>query len=495
MSAKEQFFLGTQANATAGLGEMTQVILDMLRRSDSYAQKPFSGIKPEALRKLVQDLPRPEPEGKNLVDVLQTVVEPIVLHSINPSHPLCLAHLHCPPTLPSVATDLVISALNQSMDSWDQASAATELEQVIVQWLVAQSGYSSEADGVFTSGGTMSNHMAVLLAREHAARAVGLDVMEDGCGAEVQNFRILCSDRAHFSVAQAAGLAGFGRKAVVSVKTNDKMQLDPEHLQHTILALQEQNLKPMLVVATAGTTSFGSIDPLADIAVICRRHGIWFHVDAAYGFALLFSGRHAKLLSGLHEADSITCDFHKLFYQPIACGAFLVRDKKNLEVLMTESDYLDRESDRALGYSNLVGKSLQTTRRFDALKIWVFLQNVGLKNFGSWIDHTIAMTAVATALAKRHGFKLAVADPELNTLAFRVEPETNDDAVTQERICLLQQSIRLSLMHEGFAVIGQTEVFGKAYLKLTLLHPHVTAADLERLFGTIAERSLTLWKQ
>jgi L-2,4-diaminobutyrate decarboxylase len=495
MNAKEQFFLGTQAEATASLGEVTQVMLEMLRRSEGYAQKPFSGITPGALQKLVQDLPRPENHGKNLAAVLADVVAPIVQHSINPSHPLCLAHLHCPPALPSIAADLVISALNQSMDSWDQASAATELEQVIVQWLVEQTGYDPGADGVFTSGGTMSNHMGVLLARECAARAMGLQVMEDGFGAAVRNFRILCSDRAHFSVAQAAGLSGFGRKAVVPVKTNDKMQLDPEHLQQTIAALQEQGLKPMMVVATAGTTSFGSLDPLAAIAGICRRHGIWLHVDAAYGFALLFSERHAERLSGLSEADSITCDFHKLFYQPIACGAFLVRDKKNLEVLMTESDYLDRESDRALGYSNLVGKSLQTTRRFDALKIWVFLQNIGMKDFGGWIDHTIAMTEVAAALATRYGFKLAVAKPELNTLAFRVEPEASDDPAVQKRVCHLQQAIRLDLMHAGFAVIGQTELSGKFYLKLTMLHPQLTTAHLERLFGTIAERSLTLWKQ
>ncbi|MEE7567787.1 aspartate aminotransferase family protein, partial [Xanthomonas sp. Kuri4-3] len=165
---------------------------------------------------------------------------------------------------------------------------------------------------------------------------------------------------------------------------------------------------PMAVVATAGTTDFGSIDPLPRIAQLCRDRALWLHVDAAYGCGLLVSRRHRHLLDGIEHADSVTVDYHKSFFQPVSCSALLVRERRRLSALTYHADYLNPFASVAEGIPNLVDKSLQTTRRFDALKLWMSLRVVGADAIGELFDRLLGLARDGhAALARQPCFELA----------------------------------------------------------------------------------------
>ncbi|WP_278257666.1 aminotransferase class V-fold PLP-dependent enzyme [Nocardioides convexus] len=240
-----------------------------------------------------------------------------------------------------------------SLDTFDQSVGGTFIERRLIEWTAARIGFGPEADGVFTSGGSQSNLQGLLLARGRHERV------------DAGRLRILASAESHFSVQKSARLLGLGDEAVISVPTDERHRLDPVALERSLAACVDLHLVPMAIVATAGTTDFGAIDPLPAIADLARAYDAWLHVDAAYGGGLLVSPTRRSRLDGIDRADSVTIDFHKTFFQPVSSSAIVVRDRATLRPATWYADYLNpRESTSP----NQVDKSLQTTRRFDALK-------------------------------------------------------------------------------------------------------------------------------
>ena len=280
-----------------------------------------------------------------------------------------------------VPADALAAATNQSLDSWDQAPVATHLEQRLVAGLAARVGWDAGAGGVVTSGGTQSNLMGLLLARDAAAGRAGRDAAADGLGPDAGRWRVLCSELAHFSVGRAAALLGLGSRAVQPLGVDGERRLRPDELDRALDRMDAAGEVPVALVATAGTTDFGSIDPLPALAERAAAAGLWLHVDAAWGGGLLFSDRHRGLLEGIEAADSVAVDFHKLLWQPAGCGAFLVRDRARLAPIEVTVPYLN--PDPPAGWPeewrmpHLVGRSLATTRRFAALGPLLSFQAVG----------------------------------------------------------------------------------------------------------------------
>ncbi|BBL80951.1 L-2,4-diaminobutyrate decarboxylase [Rubrobacter xylanophilus] len=437
---------------------------------------PYSGATPGKLSNLLAGSEVCPEEGEDLSRVLRETGKTVVENCVRVAHPGCAAHLQCPPLVPALAAEAVISATNQSMDSWDQAPAATLLEERVVRWLCGLFGYRPGADGVFTSGGTQSNLMGLLPARDRFARErFGWSMRERGLPPEASRFRILCSEAAHFSVGRSAALLGLGERAVVPVETDAGRRMSPEALDRALQKLEEQELLPVALVATAGTTDFGSIDPLEELASRARELGLWLHVDAAYGGALALSERHRSKLAGIEDADSVAVDFHKGFYQPVSCAAFLVRRGEDLALIRTHADYLNPEGD---DLPNLAGKSLQTTRRFDAFKLYVSLRALGRRRLAAMVERTVELAKAAAALVREQpGLELA-ARPQLGTVVFRYRPARMEEA---DRV---NAGIRRELLLGGEAVVARTRVDGRVYLKLTLLNPLATPEDLRRLVET-----------
>jgi L-2,4-diaminobutyrate decarboxylase len=350
----------------------------------SLPDAPYHGKDALSLADLI---PFDFPEGAGSSEQVAATLRAVVSNSVAVSHPYTAAHLHCPPLLSALAAEVVISALNQSMDSFDQAPIATVIEQKLIRWLCAETGLPAGADGTFTTGGSQSNYLALLLARDaYLLKHWNWSAQKSGLPPEARRLRIFCSDVAHFTVEKAASQLGLGSDAVVRIAVDAGFRMRPASLRDSLEATRAAGLLPMAIVATAGSTDFGSVDPLAESASLAHASGAWLHVDAAYGGALLFSARHRDELKGVESADSLGIDFHKLFWQPIPCSAFLLRDAHHFDSMKLYADYLNPEPDEGEGIPNLVTTSLLTSRRFDALKLWISLQALGRSKLSAMID-------------------------------------------------------------------------------------------------------------
>ncbi|MGW2049460.1 aminotransferase class V-fold PLP-dependent enzyme [Streptomyces sp. NPDC001858] len=494
-------------------------------------------------------------------DALATLVRALAAGSADPAHPHCAAHLHCPPLAVAAAADLAVSALNPSLDSWDQAPAASELEALLTRTLATEiygrapdadtpastpaslrpshppdigtpdgsasgggmpggsvpasgtpggsssgggmpdgsasgggmpggsvhgsrtpggfasgggmpggsvhgsrtpggsssggrvpsrsgSGYRGEA--VITTGGTEANQLALLLAREAHGREL----------------RLVCGANAHHSLPRAAWLLGLPEPVVVPTPTGT---LDPAALA---AALPDG---PVLVAATAGTTDAGLIDPLPEIATLCRDRGARLHIDAAYGGALLFSPRHRTKLTGLDTAHTLTLDLHKLGWQPIAAGLLALRDPHDLHPLHHHADYLNADDDTDAGLPDLLGRSLRTTRRPDAVKIAVTLKTLGRTGLAALIDQVCEKAEEFAALVTAHPHLELHSPPTITTVLFRPAHATDHTVA----------DIRRSLLTDGHAVLGRARLDGRLWLKTTLLNPHIRTEDLTALLRLV----------
>jgi L-2,4-diaminobutyrate decarboxylase len=402
--------------------------------------------------------------GAGAEEALRILVAAVAHGAADPADPLCAAHLHTPPLAVAVAADLAASALNPSMDSWDQAPAASELEAALTRALAVEVfPQGADPDALVTTGGTESNQLALLLARERHGGAHG------GPHGVVQ---VICGAGAHHSVLRAAWLLGLPEPVLVPAPSGaPDGVLDPAALDKALTDLQG----PLLVVATAGTTDTGRIDPLPEIADLCERHGAELHIDAAYGGPLLFSPAHQSKLAGLDRAHSVALDLHKLGWQPVAAGLLALPDRSRLAPLGHTADYLNADDDTEAGLPDLLGRSLRTTRRPDILKIAVTLRALGRTGLAALVDRPCAAAHhFADLVEETPGLEL-YERPTISTVLFR--PAGAADEQTAR--------IRRTLLAEGRAVLGRARADGRLWLKATLLNPYATPRDLAALIKEV----------
>lgn len=255
-------------------------------------QRPHTGISVAELAPVINgiDLDKPLEDPAAVLDELEDVYlrDAVYFH-----HPRYLGHLNCPVVIPAVLGEAIISAVNSSLDTWDQSIGGTLIERRLIDWTAQRIGLGPDADGIFTSGGSQSNFHALLLARDEACRIVMKRALDEGrelAKSEVlPKLRIFTSEASHFSVKKSAAMLGLGYEAVIAVPVDRNRRMDTAVLALELEECATEGLFPMAVVATAGTTDFGSIDPLPEIARLTAEHSAWMHVDAAYGCGLLVS--------------------------------------------------------------------------------------------------------------------------------------------------------------------------------------------------------------
>jgi L-2,4-diaminobutyrate decarboxylase len=430
-------------------------VLDALTEGTHERGGPLPAGGPETvaarLRAAVGDVLPPEGDP----DALRVLVRALAEGAADPADPLCAAHLHCPPLAVATAADLAACALNPSLDSWDQAPAASALEALVTETL-AREVYpaATTPDALVTTGGTEANQLAVLLARE-AHRDTG-------------PVQLLTGENAHHSLARAAWLMGLPDPVVLPAPTGT---LDPAALDEALTDLPG----PQLVAATAGTTDAGLIDPLPEIAAVCEAHGARLHVDAAYGAGLLLSPLHRDRLTGLDRAHTVTLDLHKLGWQPVAAGLVAVRDRADLAPLTHTAEYLNADDDTEAGLPDLLGRSLRTTRRPDVLKTAVTLKALGRDGLAHLVERVVAQAHHLARLVEQHPGLDLYDTPALTTVLFRPTGASDDDIA----------EIRRSLLTEGRAVLGRARLDGRLWLKATLLNPHTEPGDLAALLTLV----------
>ncbi|MGN1190620.1 MAG: pyridoxal phosphate-dependent decarboxylase family protein, partial [Candidatus Ornithospirochaeta sp.] len=267
-------------------------------------------------------------------------------------------------------------------------------------------------------------------------------------------------------------ILGLGYDAVRKLPVDDKCKVDIEAFGKMVEEDVRNGFYPFAAVATIGTTDFGSIDDVKEMRAICDKYGMHLHADAAYGSGAIMSEKYRDRIGDLSLADSITIDFHKMFLLPISCSALLMKNGKKLNCFELHADYLNREEDEEDGYINLVGKSMQTTRRFDALKVFIAFQTRGKDGFDEMITKVIDNADYFWCLIKDDPDFIVPVRPELSSVVFAL---SDGDEINKK--------VRRRLLENG-TVIGQTVMNGRVMLKFTLLNPNLNKSD----FSVIIER-------
>ena len=287
--------------------------------------------------------------------------------------------------------------------------------------------------------------------------------------------RLYTSEISHFSMDKGCHILGLGYDAVRKIPVDERCKIDVDAFRSMVEEDSAEGLYPFAAVATIGTTDFGSIDDVKAMRIICDKYGMHLHADAAYGSGAIMSSKYRDRLGYLSLADSITIDFHKMFLLPISCSALLMKNGKKLECFELHADYLNREEDEEDGYINLVGKSMQTTRRFDALKVFMAFQTRGKDGFDEMITKVIDNADYFWSLIKDDPDFIVPVKPELSSVVFAL---SDGDEVNKR--------VRRRLLENG-TVIGQTVMDGKVMLKFTLLNPNLGFSDFPVLIKKIKE--------
>ena len=453
------------------IAETTEAILK------SYDDKSaYSGKDVYKLREGIDSLGFLPDEGIGFDKTLDTVQKEIMSHLLRTWSTMYMPHLHAPALSETIASELIIGTFNDSMDSWDQGPAATEVEEAMVHGLVKLFGYGEGSDGTFTSGGSQSNMGGLIAARDwYCNTKLGWDVKKKGLPPQYSKLRLYTSEVSHFSMDKTCHIMGLGYDSVRKLPIDDRCKIDIDKFEQMVKADIAEGLLPFCAVATIGTTDYGSIDDVAKMREICDRYGMHLHADAAYGSGLIMSEKYRSRIGNLSLCDSITVDFHKMFLLPISCSVILFKNGKLQECFELHADYLNREEDEEEGYINLVGKSMQTTRRFDALKVFMAFQTRGKQGFATIMDNAVGNAMYFYEQLSSDPLFICPLKPEISSMVFAVK---DGDEVNK--------TIRKRLLSEG-TVIGQTVKDGKVMLKFTLLNPNVSHADIDSIINRIKQ--------
>ncbi len=442
--------------------QVGQMLLDYLSQADQ--QSPL----PQAQTDWFQGIPERPTEITQILDNLQGILS----QSMNPAHPGYMGHMDPLPTTVSMVGDWVAAALNNNMLSVEMSPVFSRLEPLLMGEMAQLFGLGDKAGGLLVSGGTLANLQALTLARN-----VKLDCLHDGLMHHPRPV-LFASQRAHTSIQKAGMVMGLGTRGVVLIPTNDRGQMDPEALAAQIRDALEGGCTPFAVVATAGTTVTGTIDPLPEVAATARRYGLWFHVDAAYGGAIAFSPRHRHRLQGMEQADSITFNPQKWLYVSKTCASVMFRDMTLLERhFRIAAPYMNTEKD----WANLGELSVQGTRHADVLKLWLSLQHLGKAGCAALIDASYALTAHFVGEIRQRSYLKLASDPHMNVVCFRGCPDYLSPAQWDGWNTELQATL-LAQRHSFLSLPG---LDGAKWLKAVLLNPFTTQEQITELFRQI----------
>ncbi|MDF5753260.1 pyridoxal-dependent decarboxylase [Spongiactinospora sp. TRM90649] len=474
----------------ADLRVLTNAAIDVLTEVAAARTGPVAPGGPEAAREFAREVltsPLPGRPAADPVAVFTDLVRAYAEWSVDIAHPAAVARMQCPPASVAAAAELVTATLNQSLHAWESGPFALELERHVVAELAALVGYGPQAGGTLTAGGSISNLMAVLTARDNVAhRRVGRVPFSTGLAGLGVRPVVLCTDATHFSLGRAVGIVGLGEDAIVRVPSDALGRLYPDALEHTIAGLPEDVI-PAAVIACAGATDQGWVDDLPAIAEVARRHGIWSHADAAYGGGVLFSDRMRPMLAGIEEYDSVTMDLHKFGWTPASTGVFLVRESASLRHLSAAATTLNNTDDVDAGFVGLYGDSIQATRRVDALKVRATMAVLGREGLGRMVErcHELALHAARRVEAEPR-LELA-ATPAVSTVLFRYIPR---DAAGDGEVDAFTGTLRRQLMLDGRALLARSRVrrddgTAPVYLKLMLLNPATEPGELDQVLDDV----------
>ena len=404
-------------------------------------------------------------------------------------HPRFFGYVASPSTPIGAYADLIASALNANITCWRSGPAGTEIEQVVVRWLGSMIGYDQNARGLLTSGGSMANMIALLIA---SRRVNGAETSRKGLWNAGPPMTIYVSEEVHMSIPKAMDILGFGRDNVRTVRCDERQRMRVEDLVSRIKEDQSNGLRPFCVVGSAGTVNTGVVDPLDQIADIAREFHLWFHVDGAYGAPGVLDESKTKLFAGLERADSVSLDPHKWLYVPVDAGCLLFRDAAVAAGAFSteDADYIKvhgHADDAAFAYWDY---GVELSRRFRALKVWLTLGYYGVNRIAAAIADDCSFAGYLGALAEEFEDFELLAPVELSICCFRYVPRElagNDDELNK-----LNEEIMSLVQKGGRAYLSNATVNGKFALRACFTNFRTTTADVQQTIDVVRDAAKTL---
>jgi glutamate/tyrosine decarboxylase-like PLP-dependent enzyme len=451
---------------------------------DTLPDRPVTpGDSADTIRALLNsEAPLPD-SGADPATLLGSAADLLFEHSLFNGHPRFLGYITASPTPIGILGDLLASAVNPNVGAWTLSPVATEIEEQTVRWIADLVGYP-RGGGLLVSGGNMANLVGFFAAR---AAAADWDVRAAGVAAPAARpLRVYASAETHTWIQKAADLSGLGTDAIRWIPTDESLRMDTAALRAAIERDRAGGDRPMIVVGTAGSVSTGAVDPLFDIAEVCRERGIWFHVDGAYGgFGVAVPGT-PRDLEGLRLADSVALDPHKWLYAPLEAGCTLVRDA---ETLRRAFSYHPPYYNFGVEATNFVDFGPQNSRGFRALKVWLALRQAGRDGYVQMIGDDIRLT--------QRLFRLVDAHPEfeactlgLSIATFRyVPPDLDADAGSshsEEYLNRLNETLVDRIQTSGETFVSNAVLDGRYVLRLCIVNFNTRAADIDALPEIIA---------
>jgi glutamate/tyrosine decarboxylase-like PLP-dependent enzyme len=452
--------LSLGAEQMRALGHRTVDALVAVLADD--AVPPLRRGRPEELR-----LPALAEEPRPYDEVLAHLLEDVLPYRSRGDHPGFFAFIPFSATWPGALGDLVASALNLYVGSWMEGAGATALELAVIRAFCDWIGYPAAAAGALVPGGSIANLTALACARDarrSAADPVGY-----------------VSDQSHSSIARAARVLGLAPHQLRVLAAGDDLRLAPRALARAIDEDVAVGRAPLFAAVSGGATNSGAVDPLRELAEVCRERGVWLHVDAAYGGFAVLSERGRRALDGIELAESVTLDPHKWLYQPYECGCVLVRDGVLLErTFAIEPHYLE-DARAAEGEVNFSDRGLQLTRGARAVKVWLSLRTFGLGAFRAAVDRTLELAEYARRRA-RDDERLELLGGELGIVCLRrVRADADEDELERLNAALVAQVER-----SGFGLVSSTRLHGRYAIRLCILAHTTTQDDVDRVLDYLA---------
>lgn len=468
---------GLDLNA-AELDELLRTAVDIMRQY--YADLPQQPIMPDTTAatvrcRIAEPLPQHGVSASEALGFVRDVIFPLSRHN---GHPRFFGYVASPGTAVSAVADLLEGVLNANVTSWRSGPAATEIEHLVIDWLKQVLGFPADGAGLLVSGGSMATFAALAAARS----AKVPDITRTGVGTG-SPMRIYVSEEGHFSIQKAASLLGIGSDNVQAIRTDAELRIDLADLRRCVEQDVASGFTPLCVVANAGTVSTGAVDDIWAVADIAQRHGLWLHVDAAYGgfAALAPSAKH--LFAGIERADSVTLDPHKWLYTSLGCGCVLYRDANAARTAFAhDADYtrpIGLTRDDAFAFWDF-GPEL--SRRFRALAVWLQFKVYGAAAIGRAIEQNIQCARYFAELVKASDDFEMLAPAPLSIFCFGYHPRGFPGDLNA-----LNERILTELQRGGSSYVSNTRIRGQFALRGCVLNHRTTERDMRTLLEDTRE--------
>jgi len=459
---------------------MVDWMADYLETVDKHPVK--SNVEPRQIYNLLPSSPPEKSESmEKIFEDFRNVIMPGITHWQSPNF---FAYFPANNSYPSILGEMLTAALGSQCMIWETSPAATELEELTMNWLKQMTGLPQDWEGVIQDSASSSTLAAILTARE---RASGFMINDQGFTSK-EKFRIYCSTETHSSIDKAVKIAGLGRVNLKKIGVDKNYALNPDALEQAIVQDLANGFNPMCVVATIGTTSSTAIDPIDKIAAICQKYNVWFHIDGAFAGTALLLPEFQWMIKGIETADSFVFNPHKWMFTNFDCSAFFVKDKESLlrtfEIL---PEYL-RTTTRGK-VNDYRDWGVQLGRRFRALKLWFVIRNFGVEGLQEKIRYHIELGQYFKKLVEDHPEFEILAPVPFNVICFRYIPDGINDmdrlnALNEKLLKELNKSGKMYITHTRLGskytlrmVIGQTNV-AKQHVDMAWELIHLTAALL-----------------